>query len=201
MNFSVDRRQVRVKEQWRYVSEALERFRRASAEFTALVENVGDDAWEQPSPCEGWVARDVVGHLVEWVPEFFFERWPAATKPIPAVESSPLVAWRALAEAIETALADDVVARKVADTPMGPLTFEAAVDMICTPDVILHGWDLARATGLDETLNPEEVHRLLVSIEPIGDALEQSGQYGPRIAVPDGSSEQTRLLALVGRRA
>ena len=183
------------------MSEALERFRQASAEFTALVENVGDDAWEQPSPCEGWVARDVVGHLVEWVPEFFFERWPAATKPIPAVESSPLAAWRALAEAIETALADDVVAQEVADTPMGPLTFEAAVDMICTPDVILHGWDLARATGLDETLNPEEVHRLLASIEPIGDALEQSGQYGPRIAVPDGSSEQTRLLALVGRRA
>jgi uncharacterized protein (TIGR03086 family) len=117
------------------------------------------------------------------------------------VESSPLVAWRALAEVIETALADDVVAQKVADTPMGVLTFEAAVDMICTPDVILHGWDLARATGLDETLNPEEVHRLLASIEPIGDALEQSGQYGPRIAVADGSSEQTRLLALVGRRA
>ena len=161
------------------MSEALERFRRASAEFTALVENVGDDAWEHPSPCEGWVARDVVGHLVEWVPEFFFERWPAATETDPSGGVDPLVAWRALAEAIETALADDVVAQKVADTPMGPLTFEAAVDMICTPDVILHGWDLARATGLDETPNPEEVHRLLASIEPLGDALEQSGQYGP----------------------
>jgi uncharacterized protein (TIGR03086 family) len=183
------------------MSEALERFRQASEDFTALVENVGDDAWERPSPCEGWVARDVVGHLVEWVPGFFFERWPAAAAPIPAVESSPLAAWRALAEAVETALADDVVAQEVADTPMGPLSFEAAVEMICTPDVILHGWDLARATGLDETLNPEEVHRLLVSIEPLGDALERSGQYGPRIAAPDGSSEQTRLLALVGRRA
>jgi uncharacterized protein (TIGR03086 family) len=183
------------------MSEALERFRRASADFTTLVENVGDDAWEQPSPCEGWVASDVVGHLVEWVPGFFFERWPAMTKPIPAVESSPLAAWRALTEAVETALADDVVAQKVADTPMGPMTFEAAVEMICTPDVILHSWDLARATGLDETLNPEEVHRLLVAMEPLGDVLEQSGQYGPRISVPDGSSEQTRLLALVGRRA
>jgi uncharacterized protein (TIGR03086 family) len=183
------------------MSEALERFRRAAGDFTGLVESVADDAWERPSPCEGWVARDVVGHLVEWVPEFFFGRWPTATVSIPAVELSPLAAWRALTMAIESALADDGVAQQAADTPMGTMTFEVAVEMVCTPDVIVHSWDLARATGLDETLNPEDVHRLLVAIEPLGDALEQSGQYGPRVAVPDGSSEQTRLLALVGRRA
>jgi uncharacterized protein (TIGR03086 family) len=182
------------------MSEALERFRRAAGNFTGLIEDVGDDAWNRPSPCDGWDARDVVGHLVEWVPAFFFERWPAVATPIPDVELSPLAAWRALAKAVETALADDVVAQEVTDTPMGTMTFEAAVEMICTPDVIVHSWDLARATGLDETLNPEDVHRLLVTIEPLGDALEQSGQYGPRVAVPDGSSEQTRLLALVGRR-
>jgi uncharacterized protein (TIGR03086 family) len=117
------------------------------------------------------------------------------------VESSPLAAWRSLADAIETALADEDVAQKTADTPMGSMSFSAAVDMICTPDVFFHRWDLAQAIGLDETLDPDEVHRLLLGMESLGDALERSGQYGPRIAVPDGSSEQTRLLALIGRRA
>jgi uncharacterized protein (TIGR03086 family) len=183
------------------MSEVLERFRRVSADFTAIIENVGDDAWGMPSPCEGWVARDVVSYLVEWVPGFFFQRWPAIAKPIPAVEANPLAAWRALAEAIETALADEKLAQKVADTPMGPMSFSAAIDMICTSDVFFHCWDLARATGLDETLDPDEVHRVLLGMESLGDALEQSGQYGPRVPVPEGSSEQTRLLALIGRRA
>jgi uncharacterized protein (TIGR03086 family) len=182
------------------VSDAHEHFRNVSAGFTAIVEKVGDDAWELPSPCEGWVARDVVSHLVEWIPAFFFERWPAVAKPIPAVAASPVAAWRALAGAVETALADDDVAQEIADTPMGPMSLEAAVEMICTPDVFFHGWDVARATGMDETLDPDEVHRLYVGMESLGDVLERSGQYGPRVEVPDGSSEQTRLLALIGRR-
>ena len=28
------------------------------------------DAWDNPSPCEGWAARDVVRHMVEWIPGF-----------------------------------------------------------------------------------------------------------------------------------
>jgi hypothetical protein len=45
------------------------------------------------------------------------------------------------------------------DTPLGPSTFEQTTDTICTGDVLVHTWDLARATGLDERLDPEEVHR------------------------------------------
>lgn len=182
------------------MSEALERFRKVSTGFSVVVEQISDDEWELPSPCDGWVARDVVSHLVEWVPAFFFEPWPAVAKPIPPVESSRLGAWRALSEALESALGDDDVAKEVADTPIGPMSFVAAMEMICTPDIFFHTWDLARAAGLDETLDPGEVHRLLVGMEPLGDALAQSGQYGPRVAVPDGSSEQTRLLGLIGRR-
>ena len=72
--------------------------------------------------------------------------------------------------------------------------------MICTSDVFLHTWDLARATGLDETPDPEEVHRLLEGMEPMDELLRSSGHYGPRVEVAPDADEQTRLIAFIGRR-
>lgn len=52
------------------MSDIAERYRRVAARFTARVNEVPDAAWESPAPCKGWVARDVVRHLVEWIPSF-----------------------------------------------------------------------------------------------------------------------------------
>jgi uncharacterized protein (TIGR03086 family) len=75
-----------------------------------------------------------------------------------------------------------------------------AADMICTGDEFQHTWDLARATGLDETLDPDEVHRLYESMEPVDELLRNSGHFGPRVAVPDDADEQTKLIAFTGRQ-
>jgi Mycothiol maleylpyruvate isomerase N-terminal domain len=44
--------------------------RRVAAAFTELVHGTPPEAWNNPAPVEGWVARDVVRHLVEWFPAF-----------------------------------------------------------------------------------------------------------------------------------
>ena len=66
-------------------------------------------------------------------------------------------------------------------------------------DVLVHTWDLARATGQDETLDPAEVRRMREGLEPMSDALSKSGHYNLPVAVPAGADEQTRMLALTGR--
>ena len=75
--------------------------------------------------------------------------------------------------------------------------------MTCTPDVLIHTWDLARAAGLDERLDPDEVHRMLAGIETmppeVDEAMRGSGHYGPRVEVAADADEQTRLLAFMGR--
>ena len=87
--------------------------------------------------------------------------------------------------------------------PPGRLSLEAAVDLTCTPDVLIHTWDLARATGLDERLDPEEVHRQVSGLEglpaEVDEAMRASGHYGPRVEVPADADDQTRLLAFLGR--
>ena len=181
------------------MSEISERYRRVSGQFTERVRGVPDGAWDNPSPCEGWVARDVVGHLVEWLPAFFFPTWGLEAQPGPPVAEDPVGAWDAVDRTIQAALDDPEVAGLERDTPMGPKSFEDAVDMICTSDLLLHAWDLARATGQDETLDAEEVHRVLSGIEAYDEPMRQSGHYGPKVEVPADADEQTRLIAFIGR--
>jgi uncharacterized protein (TIGR03086 family) len=80
------------------------------------------------------------------------------------------------------------------------MTIEDGINTFCTGDVLVHTWDLARATGLDETLDAGEVHALFVSMEPADEALRSSGHFGPKVAVPDDADEQTKLIAFTGRR-
>lgn len=181
-------------------TDCADRYRKVSAVFTQRVHEVPEGAWDNPAPPEGWVARDVVRHLDEWLSAFFFERWGIENPDRSSVDDDPVGAWDAIDLTFRAAFDDPEIATRTEDTPMGPMTFEQCADMICTNDVFLHTWDLARATGLDEVLDPDEVHRLFVGMEPMDEMLRQSGQYGPRVPVADDADEQTRLIAFIGRQ-
>lgn len=181
------------------MSHEAERYHWIAAGFTERVVAVPPDAWDAPAPCEGWVARDVVRHLVEWLPAFFVDRWNLDAPTIPSADADPAAAWAALDALLRAALADPTVAGAERDTSMGLRTFAATLDMIGTTDVFLHTWDLARATGGDERLDPDEVHRLYEGMLPLDEMLRTSGHYGPRTEVPDDADEQTKLLAFIGR--
>lgn len=183
------------------MSAISERYGKVADAFGARVEGVPPGGWDRPAPCEGWVARDVVGHLVGWLVPMFFGTWDLDAPALPSVDDDPAGAWRGLDRALRAALDDPEVAGAVREPgPLGPLTFEAALDMIGTNDVLLHTWDLARATGQDEVLDPDEVHALHLAMLPMDEALRASGHYGPKVAVPDDADEQTRLIAFSGRR-
>jgi len=70
---------------------------------------------------------------------------------------------------------------------------------VFTGDVFQHTWDLARATGQDDTLDPERCAAMLAGAEPYEDAMRQSGQYGPRVEVPEDADAQSKLLGFIGR--
>jgi uncharacterized protein (TIGR03086 family) len=177
------------------------RFRCVAGVFTQRVEAVPAGGWASPSPCEGWLASDVVHHLVVWVPAFFAD---AGGPPMPAApprDADPAGAWRALDTAIQALLDNpDQAAWQIDHPHVGRRRFDEAIGQFVLPDVFIHTWDLARATGQDETLDPAMVHELLVGMEPLDDMLRASGQYGPRIEVAAGADEQSRLIAFTGRR-
>ncbi len=157
-------------------------------------------AWDDPAPPEGWVARDVVRHLVEWFPAFLQAATGITLPSSPPVDDDPVGAWRTQADAVQALLDDPLTAERRHDLPrLGPMTLGQAIGMIYTGDVFLHRWDLARATGQDETLDPDTCAAMLAGMLPMDDVLRQSGHYGPRVDVGDDADVQTKLLAFIGR--
>jgi len=175
-----------------------ERFRRIAGGFTDRVERVPADAWGNPAPCEGWTARDVVGHLVGWVPAVIGQS--GIEFPAMSVDVDPAAAWASLAATLQAGLDDPAVASLEFDVgPPGRLTVERAIDMIVTGDVLIHTWDLARATGLDEHLDAGLVHAMYEGMQSIDEMLRASGQYGPKVPIADDAAEQDKLIAFTGR--
>jgi uncharacterized protein (TIGR03086 family) len=182
------------------VSEIADHYRRVAVGFDQRVRQVPEAKWDDPAPCEGWVARDVVRHLVEWMPAFLTDAGGPQLRIGPSPDSDPVGAWTTFDHELQALLDDPVACSKEITHPYaGSHRFDNAVATFFIGDIVIHTWDLARATGLDETLDPGEVHQMLVAMEPLDEVLRASGQYGPRVDVPAGADEQTRLIAFTGR--
>jgi uncharacterized protein (TIGR03086 family) len=173
------------------MSEIADRYRRVAAGFTERVRNVPEDRWDAQAPCEEWKARDVPLHLASWMPDFF--------KLDVEVPEDPAGAWEAVNTAVQAALDDPERAKAPFDSPMAD-TFEGIVDAIGVTDVLIHTWDLARATGQDETIDAEVAERVFRKLEPMDSMMRGKGNFGPRIDVAGDADAQTRLLAFTGRQ-
>jgi len=180
--------------------DAAEDHRQVAGEFTKTVEGTAAAAWDAPAPPEGWVARDVVRHLVEWLPAFLEGSTGIVLPAGPSVDDDPAGAWRAHADGVQALLDDAATADREYDFPhIGRMSLGQAIAMIYTPDVFMHRWDLARATSQDETLDSQRCAEMFEGMLPLDEVLRQSGQYGPRVEVADDADAQTKLLAFIGR--
>jgi uncharacterized protein (TIGR03086 family) len=169
-----------------------------------IVGGVRADRWHAATPCGDWDARALVNHLVSgnwWAAEL------AVGRTIGQVGSrldGDLLGDDPAAAYAESAAAAAAVFRRP-----GALDAPCAVSYGPVPgsvyaghrllDVLVHGWDLAVATGQDYTLDPELMEACRQVIEPQLEAFRSAGALGPEVAVPAGAGAQTRFLALLGR--
>ena len=168
------------------MSDPASRHRTNAARFGSIVS--GAAAWDAPTPVAEWTARDVVGHLVEWFPPFLAAGSDIELPAGPSVADDPVAAWDHHAAAVQSVLDDPASADRTFAHPMiPPCPLPEAIDRFYTTDVFLHTWDLARATGQPDGLDPGECAALLAEMEPMDEMLRQSGQYGPRIPVDEGA--------------
>jgi uncharacterized protein (TIGR03086 family) len=186
-----------------------ERYRRRADSFEAKIAAVRPEQWSHPSPCTAWTARDVVDHVVGMHAPMLAPLGRRLS-PAPSVREDPLGAFRAARADVEAVLADPALAANECSTPMGTMTVEQQIDEVVSDDMAQHGWDLARATGQDDTIDPVDVERLwrITSAIP-ADVMERyrtPGEFGPGIEVfgpampvPADAALQDRLLGLIGR--
>lgn len=182
------------------MGDIADRYRRLSEAFAAKIAAVPPDRWGDRTPCPDWTVLDLVRHVVE-TQGMFLGLVQRSTGTLPAVEDDPLAAWNAARAAVQADLDDRDRASAEFDGFFGRTTFEAAVDRFVNFDLVIHGWDLARAAGLDETIDPDEIVRVRETSASFGDSLRSPSVVGAAVAVDDDADDQTKLLAHLGRRA
>lgn len=173
---------------------------RVTDAFADVARSVPVERWEAPAPPEGWTTRDVVRHLLEWVPAFLASGSSVTIGAGASVDQDPVKAWTGFADQVAAVLADPRVHQEQFSHPRaGEHPLDEAIETFVLGDVVMHTWDLAKGAGLEVVLDPAVVHSLVEGLRPMGDFLEKSGQYGPVIGVPAEASEQDELIGLIGR--
>lgn len=186
------------------MSDDLKHYLRALDRFGATVRAVGPDQWHARTPDEDWNVRELVNHvLVEqlWAPPLLDgasiddvgDRFDGDQ-----LGDDPAATWRSAEAGARAAFSADGALERTVALSYGDTPARAYAQQM-TDDLLLHGWDLARAVGADERLDPELVRSALDRADP--EHLAGSGLFGKPIDVPADADAQTRLLAAYGRRA
>jgi uncharacterized protein (TIGR03086 family) len=179
------------------VSEMADRYASVADGFTRRVNGVPPGGWDARTPCSEWTARDVVAHVVN-------THWRVlasvdGSDPAPVPPDGGAAAWPGATEAVRAALADPVRAATNVSGMFGDQPFESVVGRLLCADTLVHTWDLARATGQDESLDPQAAARVLEFLTPIDEAARRPGGFAAKIEPPLGADAQTRLLNFTGR--
>jgi uncharacterized protein (TIGR03086 family) len=170
-----------------------------------VVAAIPADRWQARTPCPEWDVRGLVSHLVSgnlWAAEL------GAGGTIEGIgdrlDGDLLGADPAAAYAASAGAASDVFRRPGAlDAPCavsyGPVagSVYAGHRLI---DVLIHGWDLATATGQDAALDDGLVEACRQITEPQIGMLRASGAFAGNVPVAPDAGAQARLLAMLGRR-
>lgn len=185
--------------QGRHMEDVADRYRRLSAAMTSKIENVAASAWSNPSPCEEWTARDVVRHVVDVHGRFqaLVGRSPVEH---PSVDEDPLGAFVAVRDQMQADLEDPQKVAQEYDGRLGRSTFGKAVDGFVNFDLVVHGWDLSRAAGLDERIDPRDVERVQAAVDAMGDVMRANGVIQAPVEPPPDATAQERMLCALGRR-
>jgi uncharacterized protein (TIGR03086 family) len=181
-------------------------FRRAAAAFGDRVHGVPEDRWAAPTPCTDWDTRALVNHLVyemRWAVPLFHGATIAEVGDRfegDLLGEDPVAAWDdAAAEAVaavsEPGAMDRTVHLSFGDNPAREYAYQLFADLV------VHGWDLARGTGQDDTIDPELVAALGEWFADKASMYRDSGATAPPPEVPVGADPQVLLLAEFGRRA
>lgn len=179
----------------------------AAHRMTGVLAGIRDDQLAAPTPC----AHATVGALVDHVHGLAQAFTAAARKDLgPMTDQPPEAAtgnladdWRSDAPVRLAALAE---AWRDPDAWTG-MTRAGGVDLpaniaglVALDELVVHGWDLATATGQSYTCGSAELAACTAFAESITDEQRDAGGlFGPAVPVPDGAPALARLIALTGR--
>ena len=179
------------------VVDPVELYRRATARAVAVVGAVAPDQLADPTPCSDWSVQDLIDHLTGGTDYLLAAL--AGRAPVSPVGTTAADFARGVQEVL-----DGLSTPGALDKPcMSPLGFEWPVGQAVAGtfmDVLVHTFDLARATGQDEHLDPDLVAACSAMFLPdMPERGRAAGIVGPAVEVGPDATPQEVLLAAMGR--
>ena len=182
----------------------------AAREMTRLVDAVRDDQLDEPTPCTTYTLGDLLQHVRGLAEAFTVagrkEQPAGGSKPPPQGDASQLPDdWRR-----ETA---DWLGR-LAETWSDPAAWEgtawiagfeapaSAVGITAANELVVHGWDVARASGQELTLDDAALapsREFVAMMSGPGSDQARGDAFGPALPVPAGASDLEAVVAGNGR--
>lgn len=178
--------------------------RRAVESWTARLRSVAEGQWSDPTPCRGWTVRDLVNHVVAE------DRWTVPLMRGQTIEQvgsafdgdllggDPVRSGLTAAEQAEAVVAERFSPDGTVHLSYGDERQEEYLHQLAA-DHLVHGWDLAAATGADTRLDPELVAAVGTWFAGREQLYRAAGMVGARAALTGDA--QADLLAAFGRRA
>ena len=176
----------------------------AAAQDARVVAKAGATELTAATPCTDWDLRTLLNHTILWT-AYSAER-RARDEPLPdELVSTDFVAQPGYAQAYATQLDRAVAAwsdpaawtREL--TVMGTPTPSASVGALLLAEMVLHGWDIARATGQDYHCDGPVLAAAAQAVDDNAELFRQYQGFAAPVTLPAGASAFDRLLAASGR--
>jgi uncharacterized protein (TIGR03086 family) len=145
-----------------------------------------DGKWNRRTPCDEWDARGVLEHVIGFHDVLLLR--PLGLKP-DRPHDDPRVRWQSTYHSLAEVFARGEATRLDGYRLMPNLT----------RDVLVHTWDLSRAVGADDRLDPDWCELFYASLPTDPGPLVESGMFSAPVAVTGEIDAQSRLLARLGR--
>jgi uncharacterized protein (TIGR03086 family) len=177
-------------------------FVRALDGFESVLAGVASGGWDAPSPCAGWSAADLAGHVIgdlRGVEGHAIGRYEEENPDQrSAAGDDPLAAWRVARANVMAALDSAALARHV-PFPWQQMPLGQFLELYAPMEILVHTWDLAQATGQHVALDPGLVREALGPARQFAPVARLLGAIGPECALAGDADDLTRLLAVCGR--
>jgi uncharacterized protein (TIGR03086 family) len=172
-------------------TELLDQYGRASEWAAGKIAAASD--LDAQSTCSGWDLRTLLNHMLETQRYFVStargqDASPPGPNPPSVLSAEPAADFRQVRQEVLDAYGEEGVIEKT-----GPSLGIAFADQL------LHGWDVARTTGQDETMPEGLAQAAYDHIHGRFSDEQRKGVFGPEVQVGDDATPQQRLLAYTGR--
>jgi uncharacterized protein (TIGR03086 family) len=172
----------------------------AAVEIGRLVDGVTEQQFGDPTPCPGWSVAVILDHMIGLTDAFTdgARKTPRHDAPEPTADLP--AGWRDLLQTRMDGLVEawrDPAAWS-GEATVGGVTMPAELTAaVAADELVVHGWDLARATGQPYQPDPVLVQAALGFAERVADL--DAGPFGPSVATPADATPFDRLLGAAGR--